>query len=83
VIPKVYSFKIQEETIEAIAEKIPQLLIGNVPPELAGLIICYDTEINSLLFDVNTYGTIWPDGYSVVVVNLDNGLTTMYSAEWE
>ena len=72
--------KIQEESIEAIIEKVQVLLgIEKLSSKTVGIIVYYDPETHSLLCMEDFYGVPQPGGRSVIVINCENGETTRYS----
>mgnify|MGYP005806392571 CR=1 FL=1 len=78
----IYDDKIQEQTIEAIAEEV-QILFGlnGSPAEIADILIYYDAETEELLFMKDYHGVPQPGGTNVIVVNCCDGSTTMYSSK--
>lgn len=78
----IYDAKIQEETIEAIAEKIEVLFgLDKVPVEMAEITVYYDMKAEALLFMKDYHGVPQPGGLNVIVVNCKDGLATLYSSK--
>ena len=77
-----YESRIFEETVVAMAEKVQSFYLATIPPGRAGLNIYYDEDRNSLMFAEDSYDEVNLGGFDVVVVNCDDGLTTIHSTEW-
>jgi len=78
-VNKVYENTIQTKTIQELIEKVQFIYLGGLKPERAGLKVYYDAELHAFLFLEDRYGAIWPGGFSIIVLNCEDGLLTEYS----
>lgn len=73
-----YNFSIKRKTIEEYAERIQNLMLRDIPCDIAGINIYYDSKSESLLFERKFYQAVTIGGVSVFVVNCNNGEIIKY-----
>jgi hypothetical protein len=77
-----YDFIIQEETVEAIMERMelePDLWISRLEPDIADIVAYYFSESNDILFWMLPVNTVIMGRITVWSVNHESGVVSYYA----